>query len=141
MNEMQRLKRILESTHTIASVGLSSNPEKESYFIVEYLKSVGYRIFPVNPTAREILGEKVYPDLASIPEKIDVVQVFRPSADVPPVVQQAIQIGAKVVWMQVGIVNEDAARAARAAGLEVVMDHCMRATHIALIGPSHARRV
>ncbi len=128
------LTKILRSTHTIASVGLSSNPSKESYQIVAYLKSHGYRIIPVNPTAVEILGEKAYPDLSSIGQKIDVVQVFRPSEDVPPVVKDAIQIGAKVVWMQVGISNAEAAKTAEEAGLEVVMDHCMRAEHRRLIG-------
>ena len=134
MNQNE-IKQILLSTRTIASVGLSSNPEKESYHIVAYLKQQGYHIIPVNPTAAEILGEKAYPDLESIPEKVDVVQVFRRSEDVPPVVDSAIKIGAKVVWMQVGIVNEEAAKKARAAGLQVVMDACMRVTHMALIGP------
>jgi predicted CoA-binding protein len=133
MNDAQ-LKRILESTRTIASVGLSSNPEKASYFVVDYLRRQGYRIIPVNPTAGEIFGEKAYPDLLAIPDKVDVVQVFRPSEDVPPIVDQAIQIGAKVVWMQEGVSNEAAAAKARAAGLDVVMDRCMRQTHLRLIG-------
>ena len=135
MNNDQMMKDILLSAKTIASVGLSSNMEKESYWIVSYLKEQGYRIIPVNPTADQILGEKAYPDLESIPEKIDVVQVFRRSEDVPPVVDSAIKIGAKVVWMQEGIVNEDAAQKAREAGLQVVMDACMRMTHRRLIGP------
>jgi len=134
MNSDKVMKEILLSTKTIASVGLSSNQEKESYWIVSYLKEQGYRIIPVNPTATEILGEKVYPDLESIPEKVDVVQVFRKPEDVPPVVDSAIKIGAKVVWMQEGIVNEEAAQKARASGLQVVMDACMRATHRRLIG-------
>jgi len=135
MNSDKEMKEILLSIKTIASVGLSSNQEKESYWIVSYLKEQGYRIIPVNPTASEILGEKVYPDLESIPDKVDVVQVFRKSEDVPPVVDSAIKIGAKVVWMQEGIVNEDAAQKAREAGLQVVMNACMRATHRQLIGP------
>ena len=135
MNNDQTMKEILLSTKTIASVGLSSNPQKESYGIVSYLKAQGYRIIPVNPTATEILGEKAYPDLESIPEKVDVVQVFRKPEDVPPVVESAIRIGAKVVWMQEGISHEEAAAKARAAGLQVVMDACMRATHRRLIGP------
>lgn len=134
MNDDQMLKDILLSAKTIASVGLSSNPEKESYWIVKYLKDQGYRIIPVNPTADEILGEKAYPDLESVPEKIDVVQVFRKPEDVPPVVDSAIQAGAKVVWMQEGIVHEEAAQKARQAGLQVVMDACMRVTHRRLIG-------
>ncbi|HEX9389097.1 MAG TPA: CoA-binding protein [Anaerolineales bacterium] len=134
MNHDQMMKDILLSTKTIASVGLSSNIEKESYWIVSYLKEQGYRVIPVNPTATEILGEKAYPDLESVPEKIDVVQVFRKSEDVPPIVEDAIKAGAKVVWMQEGIVNEEAAQKAREAGLQVVMDACMRATHRRLIG-------
>lgn len=135
MNDDKTMKDILLSVKTVASVGLSSNPAKESYGIVQYLKSQGYRVIPVNPTADEILGEKSYPDLESVPEKIDVVQVFRKPEDVPPVVDSAIKAGAKVVWMQEGIVNEDAAQTAREAGLQVVMDACMRATHQRLIGP------
>jgi predicted CoA-binding protein len=134
MNNDRMMKEILLATKTIASVGVSSNPGKESYGIVQYLKSQGYRVFPVNPTADEILGEKSYPDLESVPEKIDVVQVFRKPEDVPPVVESAIKIGAKTVWMQEGIVNEEAAQTAREAGLQVVMDACMRATHRRLIG-------
>jgi len=132
----QKMRNILTSAKTIASVGLSSNQEKESYWIVLYLKEQGYRIIPVNPTATEILGEKVYPSLSAIPDKVDVVQVFRKPEDVPSVVDEAIKIGAKVVWMQEGIRHEVAAQKARDAGLEVVMDACMRATHRRLmIGP------
>ena len=134
MNSDQQMKEILLATKTVASVGLSSNRAKESYGIVSYLKQQGYRIIPVNPTATEILGEKVYPDLESVPVKVDVVQIFREPEDVPLVVDSAINIGAKVVWMQEGIVNEEAAAKARAAGLQVVMDACMRATHRRLIG-------
>jgi len=134
MNSDKVMKDILLSAKTIASFGLSSNQEKESYWIVSYLKEMGYRIIPVNPTATEIMGEKVYPDLESIPDKVDIVQVFRKSEDVPPVVDSAIKIGAKVVWMQEGIVNEAAAQKAREAGLQVVMDACMRATHRRLVG-------
>ena len=134
MNSNKLMKEILLSTKTIASVGLSSNPSKESYGIVQYLKDQGYRIFPVNPTATEIMGEKAYPDLSSIPDTVDVVQVFRKPEDVPPVVEEAIKIGAKVVWMQEGVVHEGAAQKARDAGLQVVMDACMRATHRRLIG-------
>ena len=135
MDNDQMMKEILLSAKTVASVGLSSSDEKESYWIVLYLKEQGYHIIPVNPKATEIFGEKVYPDLSSIPDKVDVVQVFRKPEDVPPVVDEAIKIGAKVVWMQEGIVNEEAAKKARAAGLQVVMDACMRATHRRLIGP------
>lgn len=136
MNSDKEMKEILLSAKTIASVGLSSNQEKESFWIASYLREQGYRIIPVNPTATEILGEKSYPDLSSVPEKVDVVQVFRRPEDVPPVVDEAIQIGAKVVWMQEGISHEESAQKARAAGLQVIMDACMRATHRRLmIGP------
>ena len=135
MNDDQMMKDILLSAKTIASVGLSSNPGKESYGIVQYLQSQGYRVIPVNPTADEILGEKAYPDLESVPEQIDVVQIFRRPEDVPPVVDSAIKAGAKAVWMQEGIVHEEAAQKARQAGLQVVMDACMRVTHRRLIGP------
>lgn len=134
MNNDQMMKEILLSAKTIASVGLSSNPEKESFWIVKYLQDQGYRIIPVNPTADEILGEKAYPDLESVPEKIDVVQVFRKPEDVPSVVDSAIKVGAKAVWMQEGIVHKEAAQKAREAGLQVVMDACMRVTHRRLIG-------
>jgi predicted CoA-binding protein len=129
-----QLKRILQTARTVASVGVSSNPAKPSYGVVAYLKSQGYHMIPVNPGGGEILGEKAYVDLVSIPEPVDVVQLFRPSEEVMPFVQQAIQIGAKVIWMQEGISNEEAAQAARAAGLEVVMDQCMRVSHRLLIG-------
>lgn len=125
----QRMMGILKSTNTIASVGVSSNPEKESHGVVLYLKEQGYKIIPVNPTATEILGEKAYPSLSDIPEKVDAAQIFRKPEDVPPVVEEAIKIGAKAVWMQEGVVNEEAARKAREAGLQVVMDACMRAMH------------
>jgi predicted CoA-binding protein len=139
MDNDQMMKDILLSAKTIASVGLSSNPTRESYGIAAYLKGQGYRIVPVNPTTSEVLGERAYPDLESVPEKIDVVQVFRKPEDVPPVVDSAINVGAKVVWMQEGIVNEEAAAKARAAGLQVVMDACMRAAHRRLIGEKPVR--
>ena len=128
----ERLKEILDATETIASVGLSGNEDKPSHWVGLYLMGEGFRVIPVNPTVDKILGEKTYPDLESIPEKVDVVQLFRPSEAVMPFVESAIKIGAKVVWMQEGIVNEEAAEKARAAGLEVVMDACMRATHRSL---------
>ena len=135
MNNDQMMKEILLSSKTIASVGLSGNQQKESFWIASYLKEQEYRVIPVNPTATEILGEKAYPDLSSVPEKVDIVQVFRKPEDVPPVVDEAIKIGAKVVWMQEGIVHEEAAQKARDAGLQVVMDACMRGTHRRLVGP------
>ena len=128
------LRNILKSARTVACVGVSSNPEKASYGIFQYLVEAGYHMVPVNPTTPEVMGRPSYPDLASIPGKIDVVQVFRKPEDVPPVVEQAIKAGAKVVWMQEGIVNEEAAKRAEAAGLQVVMDRCMMKTHQRLLG-------
>jgi len=136
MNYDQEMRDILMSANTVASVGLSSSDEKESYWIVAYLMEQGYQIFPVNPKADEIMGAKVYRSLSDIPDKVDVVQVFRKPEEVPPIVEEAIKIGAKVVWMQEGIVNYEAAQLARDAGLQVVMDACMRATHKRLgLGP------
>lgn len=135
MNDEQ-LRRLLKAHRTVASVGLSADVTKDSFAVAAYLKASGYHIVPVNPRADTILGERVYRDLPSIPadRRVEIVQIFRPSADVPPIVEQAIRIGAKVVWMQEGIVNEEAAAAARAAGLEVVMDACMMQAHRRLVG-------
>ena len=129
-----QMQRILESARTIAVVGLSSRPDRPAHSVPAYLQRKGYRIVPVNPTLEQALGEPAYPDLLSVPESVDVVQIFRRSEDVPPVVEQAIQIGAKAVWMQEGIINEDAADLARRAGLAVVMDTCMRVAHRRLMG-------
>lgn len=128
------LRNILKSARTVASVGVSANPQRPSYGIFQYLVEAGYQMLPVNPTTPEVMGKHTYPDLASIPVRIDVVQVFRKSEDVPPVVEQAIQAGAKVVWMQEGVVNAQAAKQAEEAGLKVVMDRCMRNTHQRLFG-------
>lgn len=128
------LRDILRSSHTVACVGVSSNPAKPSYGIFQYLAEAGYHMIPVNPTTPEIMGRPTYADVASIPEKVDVVQVFRKPEDVPAVVEDAIKAGAKVVWMQEGIVNEEAARRAEQAGLQVVMDRCMMQTHQRLFG-------
>ena len=130
---MNTVRDILEKSKVIAVVGLSPKPERDSHEVAKYLQDQGYRIVPVNPRADTILGEKSYPDLASIPEKVDVVDIFRRSDDVPPVVDQAIDIGAKAVWMQLGIVNEVAAAKAREAGLGVVMDRCMLVEHRNLV--------
>lgn len=122
-------EEILRKYRTIAVVGLSSNPARPSHGVAAYLKAHGYRIIPVNPRESEVLGERAYPDLRSVPEPIEVVDVFRRSEDVPPIVEEAIEVGAKAVWMQTGIVNAEAARRAWEAGLEVVMDRCMRTAH------------
>lgn len=120
-----QIRTILEETKVIASVGLSSKPDRPSYGVCSFLRLKGYRIIPVNPNEQQVLGEKSYPDLASIPEKVDLVQVFRKPEAVPEVVREAIAIGAKVVWMQDGAGNEEAAKMAEQAGLTAVVDDCM----------------
>jgi uncharacterized protein len=125
---------ILASTHTWAVVGLSANPARDSYRIASLLRARGYRVVPVNPNLLEWRGEPAYPDLSSIPFPVDVVDLFRRSDQVAPHVDEAIAIGAKVVWMQLGVIHEDAARRARAAGLDVVMNRCMKIEHARLFG-------
>ncbi len=126
---LDELRQILTSVKTVAVVGLSDDPERPSHHIPAYLQTQGYRIIPVNPKFGELLGEKAYARVRDIPEPIDVVQIFRRSEEVPPIVEDAIAKGARVVWMQLGVSNEAAAARARAAGLRVVMDTCMGATH------------
>jgi len=121
--------QILRSAKTIAVVGLSSNPMRASNDVAAYLKSVGYRIIPVNPNEREVLGEKAHARLEDVPEPVDIVDVFRKSEDVPPAVDGAIAIKAKVLWMQLGIENAEAAEKARKAGLLVVENACMLVEH------------
>jgi uncharacterized protein len=123
------LKRILENSCVIAVVGLSADSRKDSHRVAAYLKDHGYRIIPVNPSVEEVLGEKSYPDLKSIPEKVDVVDVFRRPEYLPEIADEAISIGAKVLWMQAGIKSEVAAEKARAVGLTVVQDACMMERH------------
>lgn len=119
-------KDILRRYRTIAVVGATNDTEKPSGYVPAYLMEHGFRVIPVNPTETEVLGEKSYADLASVREAIDVVDIFRRSEDVPPVVEEAIRIGAKAVWMQQGITHREAAKRAREAGLDVVMDRCMK---------------
>ncbi|MBF8304806.1 MAG: CoA-binding domain protein [Dehalococcoidia bacterium] len=126
------IAEILSKFHKIAMVGLSNNPDKPSYQVAEYLKANGYRVIPVNPAVAEIQGEKSYPSLAAIPEPIEIVDIFRRSEDIPPIVDAAILVKAKVVWMQLGIENEPAANKARQAGLKVVMNRCMKREHQAI---------
>ena len=126
-------REILEAYHTVAVVGLSDDDTRPSYTVASYLKNAGYHIIPVNPTETEVLGEKAYPNLLSIPEPVDIVDIFRRPENVPPHVDEAITIGAKVVWMQLGISNEEADVKARAAGLEVIQDRCIRAAHRELL--------
>jgi predicted CoA-binding protein len=123
------IKELLKNCKTIAVVGLSSNPMRPSFGVTEYMQEAGYRIIPVNPNEREVLGEKSYARLEEVPEKIDVVNVFRRSEEVLPVVESAIRVGAKAVWMQSGVENEAAAEKARAAGLMVIEDACILVEH------------
>lgn len=122
-------ENLLKNAKTIAVVGLSSRRSRPSYGVSEYMQSAGYRIIPVNPNESEVLGEKAYPTLDDVPEHIDIVDIFRRSESVPEVVDAAIRVGAGGVWMQEGVIHEDAAKLARAAGLEVVMDHCILKEH------------
>lgn len=117
------VERQLTESKTIAVVGLSPNPERDSYRVARYLKDMGYRVIPINPTVDEVLGEKSYPDLKSVPVPIDMVNVFRRSELVPPVVEEAIQVGVRFIWMQDGVINEEAAEKARAAGIPVIMNN------------------
>lgn len=126
---MHTIEKIFEESKTIAVVGLSSNPSRPSYMVARYLQSQGYKIIPVNPNEKEILGERAYADLISVPDTIDIVDIFRKSEEVPAIVEQAIKIKAKVVWMQEGIVNEEAAKKASEMGLTVIMDKCMYKEH------------
>jgi predicted CoA-binding protein len=122
------LKQLLTDATTIAIVGASSNPDKESYGIMQKLQRSGYRVIPVNPRETEVLGERSYPSLVDVPERIDIVDVFRRAEDTPGIADQAVTIGAKALWLQTGIVSEDAAARAKAGGLTVVMDRCIGAT-------------
>ena len=121
--------KILNKYRSIAVVGASANPERASYQVASYLMEHGYQVHPVNPNTKEILGRPSYPDLSSIPEKVEVVDIFRRSEEVMPIVEGAIKIGAKAVWMQEGVINQEAAAKARDAGLLVVMDKCIRDEH------------
>ncbi len=125
-------EKILKEYRTVAVVGASSNPERPSQRVASYLAQHGYNIIPVNPREQQVLGKTCYPNLSSIPEKVEVVDIFRRAEEVMPVVEEAIKIGAKAVWMQEGIINEEAAEKARAAGLLVVMNKCMLKEHTSL---------
>jgi predicted CoA-binding protein len=120
---------LLRDSKIIAVVGLSSNRRRPSYGVSEYMQSMGYRIIPVNPLETEVLGEKAFASLDNVPEPVDIVNVFRRSEFVPDIVDAAIRIGAKCVWMQEGVIHEEAAAKARAAGLEVVMNRCILKEH------------
>jgi predicted CoA-binding protein len=129
------LKKLLTGATTIAMVGASGDPEKTSHGIMERLQRVGFRVIPVNPRETEILGERAYPSLSDVPIPIDIVDVFRRSEDTPSIADEAVKVGAKALWLQSGISNEDAAARARSGGLTVVMNACIAATHSALQVP------
>ena len=129
---MNAIEKILKESRTVAVVGLSANPSRPSNVVASYLKEKGYKVIPVNPGEKTILGEISYPDLSSIPVKVDIVDIFRRSDEVPPIVREAIKVGAKVVWMQEGVINEEAAAEAEKAGLGVVMDKCIRKEYMKL---------
>ncbi len=134
MNDINTLRRILIENKRVAIVGLSDDWSRPSNFVGKYLLEHGFEIIPVNPKYDEILGQKCYADLKDIPTPVDMVDLFQRSDRIPPFVDDAIEIGAKVVWMQLGIINEEAAQKARAAGLEVVMDRCVKIEYARLFG-------
>ncbi len=134
MDSRESIKQILNNSNTIAVVGLSTRPDADSHRVAAYLKNQGYDVIPVNPTVDEVLGESSYPSVQAIPKPPDVVNVFRAAEHAPDIVEDAIAAGAKTVWMQLGIVHEEAAERARGAGLQVVMDHCMMREHQKLNG-------
>ena len=134
MSDIPTLRRILAENKVIAVVGLSADWFRPSYFAAKYMQEHGYRIIPVNPKYPEILGEKCYASLQAIPEKVDIVDCFRKTADIPPIAQDAIAIGAKVLWQQLGVENEEADELVRAAGMDSVMDRCVKIEHARLFG-------
>jgi predicted CoA-binding protein len=131
------IQRILRETRTIAIVGLSTDPQRASWFVASYLQKEGYRIIPVNPKADRIVGEKAYPDLRSIPGPVDLVDVFRPAAECLGVAEEAVAIGAKALWLQLRLINVEAAECAARAGLAVVMDRCIKMEHGRYSGRLH----
>jgi uncharacterized protein len=134
MDDINALRRILRENHVIAVVGLSADWYRPSYFAAKYMQEHGYRVIPVNPKYGEILGEKCYKSLREVPEKIDIVDVFRKTEEVMPIAEEAIGIGAKVLWQQLGVKDEAAAAKARAAGLDAVVDRCVKIEHGRLFG-------
>lgn len=134
MSTIAQLRRILKENHTIAIVGLSADWYRPSYFAAKYMQEHGFRIIPVNPKYTEILGEKCYPDLKSIPEKVDMVDVFRKSADCAPIAKEAVSIGAKVVWLQLGVENDEAKAIAESGGLAFVQNRCVKIEYARLFG-------
>jgi predicted CoA-binding protein len=137
VDDIAGLRRILAQTRTIAVVGLSANWFRPSYFAAKYMQDHGYRIIPVNPNYAEVLGERCYPTIAAIPVSVDMVDCFRKPGEIPPLAREAVTKGAKVLWMQLGIRNDEAARIASDAGLDVVMDRCMKIEHARIFGGLH----
>jgi len=134
VDDIAGLRRILSRSRTLAVVGLSAQWYRPSYFAAKYMQDHGYRIVQVNPRYAEVLGQKCYPDLRAIPDPIDIVDCFRKSSDIGPIADDAIAIGARVLWMQLGVVNEEAAQRASAAGLDVVMNRCVKIEHARIMG-------
>ncbi len=137
VDDIAGLRRILAETRTLAVVGLSANWYRPSYFAAKYMQDHGYRIIPVNPSYSEVLGEKCYPTITAVPGPIDMVDCFRKSGEIIPLAREAIAKGAKVLWMQLGIQNDEAAKLASDAGLDVVMDRCVKIEHARLVGGLH----
>jgi len=134
MSDIRTLRQVLQNHRTIAVVGLSADWFRPSYFAAKYMQEHGYRIIPVNPKYPEILGETCYPSLKDIPHAVDVVDVFRKPSDTPAIAQEAVAIGAKVFWLQLGVINEQAQAIAQQAGLTVVVDRCVKIEHARLFG-------
>jgi len=134
VDDIPGLRRILKENHTVAMVGLSEKWYRPSHFAAKYLQIHGFRVIPVTPTYQEILGEQCYPSLPALPEPVDVVDCFRKAEEIPALAEQAVSIGAKVLWMQLGIVNREAAKFASDAGLDVVMNRCMKIEYARLFG-------
>ena len=134
VDDIAGLRRILARSRTLAIVGLSAQWHRPSHFAAKYMQDHGYRVIPVNPRYADVLGEKCYPDLRSIPEPVDIVDCFRKSEQIPAIADDAIAIGTKVLWMQLGIENAEAARRAVAAGLDVVMNRCVKIEHARILG-------
>jgi uncharacterized protein len=134
MDDISKLRRILKRNRTLAVVGLSANWYRPSYFAAKYMQEHGYRVIPVNPMYDEVLGEKCYKSLRDVPEEVDIVDCFRKSGEIPSLADDAIAIGAKVLWMQLGVQSPEARRKAEAAGLEVVEDRCVKIEHARLFG-------
>ncbi|AQS59750.1 CoA-binding protein [Desulforamulus ferrireducens] len=129
-----KVKKLLETCKTIAVVGLSDKPHRDSYKVAQYMQTQGYRIIPVHPRVKEVLGEKAYKTLADVPEKIDLVNVFRKSEDTPAVVEQSLPLKPQAIWLQLGIANEEAARIAEQAGIDFIQDRCIKVEHARLLG-------